>query len=698
MHETSGVLRPAIVVMPLGDSATLGAYSATDFGIGGYRAPLWSRLTQEGYAIDFVGSVNGPAPAGVDPNHEGHGGWRIDDIAGSIDGWLANFKPDIILLMAGGNDIIQGYGVNTAATRMDTLLGKIFTDQPNAVVLLGSLWWVPTPNFYNYDIAQIQNLNGRLPALVAKYAQQGRAIQLVDQYNLGWVATDFGADQIHPAATGYGKMAQAWHDPLAVHLVTTPPPPPTTTKDVDIIVTHGAPTPPPTGAIAVHPDNSHYFLFRGQPTVLITSGEHYGAVLNLDFDYVTYLNTIQAAGLNMTRTFSGTYAETWDKYPGPDYVNGTMNTLNPAAGKFLTPWARSSTPGFSDGGNKFDLNQFDPVYWNRLRDFVQRASDRGIVVEYVLFCTTYGDSEWSVTPFNTANNVNGLVANRDEQWNLGNAAMMAVEDAFVRKAVNELNGFDNVTFEVVNEPEHGSYPGSQWQDHMAQVIANAESALPNRHLIAYCIGSGNPYAGGLIPIVSVYNVHYAYPPDAVATNYALNRPIAFDENGFRNDPSMNAYRQEAWAFLLNGGAVYDGLDWSFTLDSPNGLSATSPVPASGGGAQLRGWLGSLRSFMGSIDFVHMGRNPNVITAGVPGSAWALAGPDAVAVYLLGGGQANLVLSLPAGSWRAEWVDTRTASVVGTSTFNHGGGARTLASPNYNQDIALRVVRSATPAP
>ena len=68
------------------------------------------------------------------------------------------------------------------------------------------------------------------------------------------------------------------------------------------------------------------------------------------------------------------------------------------------------------------------------------------------------------------------------------------------------------------------------------------------------------------------------------------------------------------------------------------------------------------------------------------------------VYLLGGGQANLVLSLPAGSWRAEWVDTRTASVVGTSTFNHGGGARTLASPNYNQDIALRVVRSATPAP
>src|SRR4051794_10247153 len=38
--------------------------------------------------------------------------------------------------------------------------------------------------------------------------------------------------------------------------------------------------------ISLHPDNGHYFLFRGKPAVLITSGEHYGAVLNRDFDFV----------------------------------------------------------------------------------------------------------------------------------------------------------------------------------------------------------------------------------------------------------------------------------------------------------------------------------------------------------------------------------------------------------------------------
>src|SRR4051812_37164474 len=42
--------------------------------------------------------------------------------------------------------------------------------------------------------------------------------------------------------------------------------------------------------ISLHPENGHYFSFRGRPTVLITSGEHYGAVLNADFDYVPYLD------------------------------------------------------------------------------------------------------------------------------------------------------------------------------------------------------------------------------------------------------------------------------------------------------------------------------------------------------------------------------------------------------------------------
>ena len=43
-----------------------------------------------------------------------------------------------------------------------------------------------------------------------------------------------------------------------------------------------------------HPANPHYYLFNGQPTILITSAEHYGGVINKDFDYVKYFDALKA--------------------------------------------------------------------------------------------------------------------------------------------------------------------------------------------------------------------------------------------------------------------------------------------------------------------------------------------------------------------------------------------------------------------
>src|SRR4051795_6601036 len=61
--------------------------------------------------------------------------------------------------------------------------------------------------------------------------------------------------------------------------------------------------------LRLHPDNPHYFLFRGRPTVLVTSGEHYGAVLNGAFDFRKYVDTLAADNLNLTRAFTGLYRE-----------------------------------------------------------------------------------------------------------------------------------------------------------------------------------------------------------------------------------------------------------------------------------------------------------------------------------------------------------------------------------------------------
>src|SRR3954451_19846029 len=91
--------------------------------------------------------------------------------------------------------------------------------------------------------------------------------------------------------------------------------------------------------LSLHPDNPHYFLFRNKPAVLIGSTEHYGAVLNPDFDYGPYLDELARHHLNLTRTFSGTYRE----IPGSFGI--TDNTLAPRPDRYLAPWPRSQSPG-----------------------------------------------------------------------------------------------------------------------------------------------------------------------------------------------------------------------------------------------------------------------------------------------------------------------------------------------------------------
>src|SRR5437867_6432893 len=262
--------------------------------------------------------------------------------------------------------------------------------------------------------------------------------------------------------------------------------------------------------LRLHPRNPHYFLFRGKPTVLITSGEHYGAVLNLDFNYVKYLDTLAKDGLNLTRTFAGAYCEP----PGAFKI--ASNTLAPSPDRFICPWARGDRPGYANGGNKFDLTKWDEAYFKRLTDFVAQANKRAIVVELNLFCPMYEESQWRLSPQNSINNVNGIGAiARTNVYTLDRSGgLLAVQDAMVRKIVTELNSFDNVYYEICNEPYFGGVTMA-WQRHIADVIVETEKSLPNQHLISQNINNGSKKIEKPHPSVSIFNFHYATPPKAV---------------------------------------------------------------------------------------------------------------------------------------------------------------------------------------
>lgn len=457
----------------------------------------------------------------------------------------------------------------------------------------------------------------------------------------------------------------------------------------------------PTKPISLHPENPHYFLWRDEPTILITSGEHYGALLNLDFDYLSYFDELQATGLNHSRTFSGTYREI------PSSFGITDNPLAPKPNRYLAPWARSEQPGYFDGGNKFDLTQWDLAYFERLRRFMRAAQKRGIVIELTLFCPMYNEALWKACPMNAVNNVNGIGdCPRNELFTLQHPALLDVQRAFVRKVVGELQEFDNLYYEVCNEP-YQRRTEMAWQHRIVDTIVATEKDFPNQHLISLNIANGRQKIENQHPAVSIFNFHYCVPPDAVTMNYGLNKVIGENETGFRGGADV-LYRSEGWDFLLAGGALYNNLDYSFTPKHPDGSFMDYKSPG-GGSRALRNQLRVLKEFLYGFDFLSMTPDNSFIkevsdqlTASAlinAGTAYAVylhvpipKKPKQLEQHLRSDIKANVVLDLPKGRYLAEWINTETGKVEKTEAFPHQGGNRPLASPNFDNDIALRVRR------
>lgn len=433
--------------------------------------------------------------------------------------------------------------------------------------------------------------------------------------------------------------------------------------------------------ITLHPANNRYFEYKGKPVVLISSAEHYGAVLNLGLDYKTYLKTLADEGMNYTRIFVGSYVE----IPGSFGIEN--NTLAPETGNFLAPWQRTIEPGTYEGENKFDLTKWDPAFFARLKDFLSVASELDIIVEVTLFCSTYDDKAWLRHPFHPGNNINNLgELARRESTTLKNSKLVELQKKFVEKIVAELNEFDNFFWELQNEPwadngvrgmrilkthnisgqnwaqftELASSGSLEWQNEVAKLIAETENQLPKKHLIAQNYCNFKESLPEVMPNISILNFHYAWP-DAVRMNYGWNRPVGFDESGFTGSDD-ETYLLQAWEFMIAGGALFNNLDYSFFPGYEDG-KGINKAPG-GGSTRLRSGLKILRDFIESFDFIRMGPDVNIVFHS-PGLEWqAMSEPGKqYAIVFSGNSSTHITLSLPKGKYLAEFSDPWTGEII-----------------------------------
>jgi GDSL-like Lipase/Acylhydrolase family len=215
-----------INIMPLGDSITEGYATWPTFVQGGYRCPLDYLLQNKGLSFSFVGDSASLEPGVVTAcsqvNWEGHGGYDIGSVKGVAvgHGSIRASQPQIVLLLAGTNDIAQGELGNITG-QMTNMLNYIFAADPNAWVIVSTL-----PPMNGRAPAAISNVAGwatQVPAANAQIravASRYSRVSLVDFYSAaaGNIGANIGTDGIHPSVTGYGLLADLWYGAILAHL------------------------------------------------------------------------------------------------------------------------------------------------------------------------------------------------------------------------------------------------------------------------------------------------------------------------------------------------------------------------------------------------------------------------------------------------------------------------------------------------
>ena len=146
------------------------------------------------------------------------------------------------------------------------------------------------------------------------------------------------------------------------------------------------------------------------------------------------------------------------------------------------------------------------------------AGQRGIVVEITLFCTMYGEELWKASPMHAANNVNGVGhVGRYEVYGLKEEALTDVQVAVTQRIVRELNPFDNVYYEICNEPYERGGMHPDWQGRVIAAVHEVETACQVTSHPSRPRPNRRPTRG--------FAYNFTVKPETVTLNYGLGRAI-----------------------------------------------------------------------------------------------------------------------------------------------------------------------------
>ena len=440
------------------------------------------------------------------------------------------------------------------------------------------------------------------------------------------------------------------------------------------------PLPPVTtmGLLRVLSSNPRYFSADGK-TALLLGGFYSGYEFadnifegdsHINFD--SYVNFLKKNNLNHIRLWLG---ETGAN-------DQSTEKLNPV------PYMRSGTCCAGDGGNKFDLDKFNPAYFDRLRSYIGKAREKDVYVSIMLFNGwDVWDRSWNgVTlnpmkrhPYAKGNNINGVNGDSNgdgsgaEIHSLGNSATLNRQRAFVRRVIDTVNGFDNVLYEISNEDDVSA---KQWQYEMIRYINQYEASKPKQHPIGMSElqhGSLQDLLGSSAQYISPAANNYNRVSDPYVSNPPVTdskKVVLLDADHIGSDLFQDAgiARSWAWKSFMRGY-------------NPILLGDLEKSTKNGGAYDNDGWAAGSRA-IGQV--IHYAQKIN-LAAMTPrntlsSSNYALASDSELISFMPSGSSVTVNLSAMPGSYAVEWFDvvggnTKAGSIV------EGGNSVKLSAPS-----------------
>ncbi|KAI4152957.1 MAG: hypothetical protein L6R39_001704 [Caloplaca ligustica] len=214
----------ALRILPLGDSITWGQYSSDG---NGYRLALFNSLIS-GSHVTFIGRERSGTMANNE--NEGHPGFPIGPVgqAGKADYAL---RPNVVLLMAGTNDVVFNINLDTAPATMGSVIDDILASCPAAALLVAEI----TPLLNPEREEKRERFNAALKDVVAARSDAGKHVALASMDRFATHHLNV-TDGIHPSDEGYKQIAAVWHDSIvtAREKGWIEPPVPTSTQSASI--------------------------------------------------------------------------------------------------------------------------------------------------------------------------------------------------------------------------------------------------------------------------------------------------------------------------------------------------------------------------------------------------------------------------------------------------------------------------------